>query len=139
MRSHVTSRCPTLRTSPKSFNTASGMRSHVTRIGNDGQDRRRIGFNTASGMRSHVTHTPDKREIQILTSFNTASGMRSHVTSREARSSPMAREFQYRKRYEITCDQTTKDLSGLSLRGFQYRKRYEITCEGVKISVKGSS
>ena len=108
MRSHVTWKLHSYRNAAGSFNTASGMRSHVTRIGNDGQDRRRIGFNTASGMRSHVTHTPDKREIQILTSFNTASGMRSHVTSREARSSPMAREFQYRKRYEITCDQRSE-------------------------------
>ena len=118
MRSHVTSRCPTLRTSPKSFNTASGMRSHVTRIGNDGQDRRRIGFNTASGMRSHVTHTPDKREIQILTSFNTASGMRSHVTYRARIVEQSSEAFQYRKRYEITCDLTGEYEQTPSFFGF---------------------
>ena len=37
--------------------------------------------------------------------------------------------FQYRKRYEVTCDfledepQTMKDVE------FQYRKRYEVTCD----------
>ena len=65
--------------------------------------------------------------------------MRSHVTNEVNSPAVNFDLFQYRKRYEITCDQTTKDLSGLSLRGFQYRKRYEITCDGVKISVKGSS
>ena len=38
------------------------------------------------------------------------------------------RKFQYRKRYEITCDCVLlfqHDVGEL----FQYRKRYEITCD----------
>ena len=36
--------------------------------------------------------------------------------------------FQYRKRYEITCDK--KALHGEIVHyKFQYRKRYEITCD----------
>ena len=60
-------------------------------------------FNTASGMRSHVTalrtfmHDVDYR-------FNTASGMRSHVTSYYDEQMRIAYAFQYRKRYEVTCD-----------------------------------
>ena len=62
-------------------------------------------------------------------------------------------KFQYRKRYEITCDQSSKSFLGICWRGFntasgmrshvtqhmislmstptvfQYRKRYEITCD----------
>ena len=64
---------------PIRFNTASGMRSHVT--------MKRLRhllpircFNTASGMRSHVT--PESQfGLPKERSFNTASGMRSHVTS----------------------------------------------------------
>ena len=41
----------------------------------------RSSFNTASGMRSHVTRKC-KANLQALGSFNTASGMRSHVTRR---------------------------------------------------------
>ena len=37
-------------------------------------------------------------------------------------------QFQYRKRYEITCD--TRRLRALGrVDVFQYRKRYEITCD----------
>ena len=40
----------------------------------------------------------------------------------------MEAEFQYRKRYEVTCD-----VSGLVKKQkdaeFQYRKRYEVTCD----------
>ena len=88
----------------KGFNTASGMRSHVTMaplrhrvLAKEFQYRKRyeitcdrccswcgrllcLRFNTASGMRSHVT---DETEITAEVgkgSFNTASGMRSHVT-----------------------------------------------------------
>ena len=38
--------------------------------------------------------------------------------------------FQYRKRYEVTCDdyvQTMEEEEGK----FQYRKRYEVTCDSV--------
>ena len=87
------------------FNTASGMRSHVTRKFNDkrslgkafqyrkryevtcdystiyGDGRFLWGFNTASGMRSHVTAYEFLRKT-VSHCFNTASGMRSHVTAR---------------------------------------------------------
>ena len=38
--------------------------------------------------------------------------------------------FQYRKRYEITCDDDAVTV-GTPHHGFQYRKRYEITCDEV--------
>ena len=37
--------------------------------------------------------------------------------------------FQYRKRYEITCDYGKCNYEEQLERGFQYRKRYEITCD----------
>ena len=36
--------------------------------------------------------------------------------------------FQYRKRYEVTCDLEWHSLIGSDFR-FQYRKRYEVTCD----------
>ena len=37
-------------------------------------------------------------------------------------------EFQYRKRYEVTCD--VKNISiAIGNDKFQYRKRYEVTCD----------
>ena len=90
-----------------------------------------------------------------LTCFNTASGMRSHVTYRARIVEQSSEAFQYRKRYEITCDLTGEyeqtpsffgfntasgmrshvtavclDISVVRL-AFQYRKRYEITCDQV--------
>ena len=88
------------------------------------------GFNTASGMRSHVT---GRIKVQIpsitgevsipqavwghmwlicngtiswfeFSGFNTASGMRSHVTDIPSPQPEDSRSFQYRKRYEVTCD-----------------------------------
>ena len=41
-------------------------------------------------------------------------------------------KFQYRKRYEITCDMDMKLVSAVK-RKFQYRKRYEITCDGQEV------
>ena len=43
-------------------------------------------------------------------------------------------KFQYRKRYEITCDErdNTENFSGYS---FQYRKRYEVTCDATETDV----
>ena len=38
--------------------------------------------------------------------------------------------FQYRKRYEITCDAVGAPLETYVVL-FQYRKRYEITCDSV--------
>ena len=61
-------------------------------------------FNTASGMRSHVTTMPT-RSTQVATSFNTASGMRSHVTLISFGVLIREPKFQYRKRYEVTCDE----------------------------------
>ena len=40
-----------------------------------------------------------------------------------------ASRFQYRKRYEITCDALNALESHRGGKGFQYRKRYEITCD----------
>ena len=37
-------------------------------------------------------------------------------------------KFQYRKRYEVTCD-TISSLSFSLIASFQYRKRYEVTCD----------
>ena len=43
--------------------------------------------------------------------------------------------FQYRKRYEITCDSVLSTFLVLSMM-FQYRKRYEITCDiGVAVGI----
>ena len=39
-----------------------------------------------------------------LMPFNTASGMRSHVTAKKKAGLKLEYKFQYRKRYEITCD-----------------------------------
>ena len=37
--------------------------------------------------------------------------------------------FQYRKRYEVTCDVMITIITGLWANSFQYRKRYEVTCD----------
>ena len=105
------------------------------------------------GMRSHATEGIIVLTAVIVCRFNTASGMRSHVTGRRFASSVPAGMFQYRKRYEITCDHAsdmreitqlagfnttsgmrshvTKGLGTISpdIFWFQYRKRYEITCD----------
>ena len=55
--------------------------------------------------------------------------MRSHATAIKEEAARRIARFQYRKRYEVTCDparQTTKQQLGWS---FQYRKRYEVTCD----------
>ena len=78
-------------------------------------------------MRSHVTLIRAEKKV-IYRSFNTASGMRSHVTKSMLRLSASSGTFQYRKRYEITCDK--KDQGEKKKQAvFQYRKRYEITCD----------
>ena len=38
-------------------------------------------------------------------------------------------EFQYRKRYEVTCDEIIENLAVETRNAFQYRKRYEVTCD----------
>ena len=114
--------------------------------------RCREGFNTASGMRSHVTRprmvtvkqitwfqyrkryevTCDNHvhvvPVPVPKRFNTASGMRSHVTRKAVNLWHQYRLFQYRKRYEVTCDRMTPARKRRIL-VFQYRKRYEVTCD----------
>ena len=46
-----------------------------------------------------MIHSP-----KLLSSFNTASGMRSHVTEDMLYIEAIDFKFQYRKRYEVTCD-----------------------------------
>ena len=68
---------------------------------------------------------PKRRSISR---FNTASGMRSHVTIMDEANKKFNWMFQYRKRYEVTCDMIPKSLVS-SGNLFQYRKRYEVTCD----------
>ena len=42
--------------------------------------------------------------VIVFVGFNTASGMRSHVTREFVNGAKFDYEFQYRKRYEVTCD-----------------------------------
>ena len=79
-------------------------------------------------MRSHVTSAAQRLRMEAHSGFNTASGMRSHVTSSTATHAASAARFQYRKRYEITCDYAPPSPF-LTFSMFQYRKRYEITCD----------
>ena len=55
--------------------------------------------------------------------------MRSHVTLRRCQKGLSITSFQYRKRYEVTCDEEHTDDSAKILARFQYRKRYEVTCD----------
>ena len=79
--------------------------------------------------------------------------MRSHVTSQWKALRVYRNKFQYRKRYEVTCDSRRKFVEALCRAGFntasgmrshvtkrkkerllsgtrfQYRKRYEVTCD----------
>ena len=57
--------------------------------------------------------------------------MRSHVTMKIFINKGSIPQFQYRKRYEITCDKTRHEARMTALDAFQYRKRYEITCDSV--------
>ena len=60
-------------------------------------------YQTASGirfMRQQIAGTTPTR----LRSFHTASGMRAHVTSVKRQGDDGLPAFQYRKRYEVTCD-----------------------------------
>ena len=97
------------------FNTASGMRSHVTGVAMDGCDVRLPRFNTASGMRSHVTWKLE-HQTTVLYRFNTASGMRSHVTFVLSNRSVSPERFQYRKRYEVTCDKGKREAKKIDTR-----------------------
>ena len=71
--------------------------------------------------------------VEALAGFNTASGMRSHVTPEETQDDGgYIRGFQYRKRYEVTCDNRTAGKKSNKFHRFQYRKRYEVTCDSRK-------
>ena len=89
---------------------------------------RRRSFNTASGMRSHVTSsgaepTPSPSGFQYRKRYEITCDERDNTENFSGYS------FQYRKRYEVTCDATETDVAMMELMGFQYRKRYEITCD----------
>ena len=62
------------------------------------------------GMRSHATEGIIVLTAVIVCRFNTASGMRSHVTVRLYDTWEWKERFQYRKRYEITCDTVSAEL-----------------------------
>ena len=105
-------------------------------------------------MRSHVTQLFMSRKFFPM-GFNTASGMRSHVTFEAGQIFEKIVKFQYRKRYEVTCDEELSFLMCAKTNGFntasgmrshvtaifgthdgftmkfQYRKRYEVTCDSV--------
>ena len=55
--------------------------------------------------------------------------MRSHVTPKCGVGEFGKFVFQYRKRYEITCDTRINTTDEQDNYMFQYRKRYEITCD----------
>ena len=80
-------------------------------------------------MRSHVTGFVVHDDTINARGFNTASGMRSHVTKSDFFLEDEPQTFQYRKRYEITCDSSSYDSPSYGNLPFQYRKRYEITCD----------
>ena len=46
----------------------------------------------------------EERRQKVCQRFNTASGMRSHVTLKLKEKRVKLLLFQYRKRYEVTCD-----------------------------------
>ena len=66
---------------------------------------------------------------ESLLGFNTASGMRSHVTLERGGLYKVTELFQYRKRYEVTCDNRLITNMLCPFIKFQYRKRYEVTCD----------
>ena len=68
---------------------------------------------------------------RYTSSFNTASGMRSHATFFNKLRELNVETFQYRKRYEVTCDLKYSWRLLQLFCSFQYRKRYEVTCDSV--------
>ena len=134
------------------FNTASGMRSHVTRMRATGRMlRRTFQYRKRYEVTCDQTETTEEdpvtefqyrkryevtcdvenvmRERDRIERFNTASGMRSHVTLDLAIENRKMGLFQYRKRYEVTCDTAIFERMPGSRATFQYRKRYEVTCD----------
>ena len=51
------------------------------------------------------------------------------MTSTRIRFCHIRMEFQYRKRYEVTCDMRRMTNPIAARLMFQYRKRYEVTCD----------
>ena len=62
--------------------------------------------------------------------------MRSHVTKESKKIIDRDERFQYRKRYEITCDDHDQNAVNREREWFQYRKRYEITCDHADVGEK---
>ena len=52
---------------------------------------------------------------RILDRFNTASGMRSHATHTGILSGHNSLSFQYRKRYEVTCDGSRRTVARFAI------------------------
>ena len=137
------------------FNTASGMRSHVTMTARMMRFTSRVvsipqavwghmwlastnsyiyvscPVSIPQAVWGHMWLWAERGSNSGWSSFNTASGMRSHVTSTAEDRSKWIFMFQYRKRYEVTCDlsSSTKLSWSIASMGFQYRKRYEVTCD----------
>ena len=55
-----------------------------------------------------------------------------HATTDRWNNANQAEEFQYRKRYVVTCDLIIYILD-LAIEKFQYRKRYEVTCDPIAL------
>ena len=87
----------------KSFNTASGMRSHVTKLKGD-EEMSKDKVSIPQAVWGHMWRRRRMSASSRISSFNTASGMRSHVTRRDGLYGYQTFVFQYRKRYEVTCD-----------------------------------
>ena len=100
--------------SGSSFNTASGMRSHVTNKVCSGK-RFRIGFNTASGMRSHVT-SRHAYYANLSPEVSIPQAVWDHMWHEDRyRSCHRSCKFQYRKRYEITCDTSFQEEGAINI------------------------
>ena len=86
-------------------------------------------FNTASGMRSHVTN----HMLQVKKQLDGFQYRKRYEITCDAKDvkwkSRFVWLFQYRKRYEITCDCAEESTRVKNIIKFQYRKRYEITCD----------
>ena len=80
-------------------------------------------------MRSHVTYTNRDEDCTAIDAFQYRKRYEITCDGLRVGVSRGHIAFQYRKRYEITCDLAWGKDVPKNLRGFQYRKRYEITCD----------
>ena len=108
----MTIRCTRCCLSITRFNTASGMRSHVTKVKLEGEISPPL-FQYRKRYEVTCDEAVADGAIAPLTGFNTASGMRSHVTPDSSAVKGEAVAFQYRKRYEVTCDHVAMRLLDL--------------------------